>query len=259
MFAAAWAVIVATIAVIATWSLEIEGFDLGFYLRGLAALAAEGPAGEVSFAGWSLLQDHFVPIAFLLLPVLALPSPWLGLTVVQTVAIAASIPVIWRLARRLLGSDRDAWLLTIAYSVAPTVLAGSIREVHSQFFALPFLALMADGIEGRRGPLVIGAAVVAASAGEQAALTVLIISLVFLRYLPRPLAVAGAAGLGFLAVGQLLGPGPPTWVAAAYDHLAAAQPPEILGVLVGAVWAHGAILLLLAVWAIPWLFLGRLD
>jgi uncharacterized membrane protein len=94
---------------------------------------------EVGGADVSRLGIHVDPIILFLVPLWWLWSNPVMLEVVQVVALAAgALPLFW-LARKHLGSERDAGLVAAAYLICPAVTWNAALEFHAVALAVPFL------------------------------------------------------------------------------------------------------------------------
>ncbi len=257
VFTAAWIAVLASAGALRVWALSSQGFDLAFVVHGLARLAQSGPGADVPFAGWSLLEDH--------LSILALPLAWLAghplgpyaLMTVEAVAVGLSIPVAWRLARRRLRSTRAAWVLTIAYATAPTLLFAAWADFYPSLLATPFFLLLIEAIEEGRGRQALLAGGVAALAREDVALLVLVTALVCVRTSPRYLGALAASATAVIMAARALAAGPQYFAALAYDYVDPAAPLATLGAAVAALWSGGRLVTLLATAALPWIGFGR--
>src|SRR5205814_8279071 len=94
---------------------------------------------EVGGSQVSRLGIHVDPIIVLLVPFWwAWSSPVL-LIAVQAVALAAgAVPLFW-LARKHLGSERQAGLIVTAYLLCPSLGWNAFHEFHAIALALPFI------------------------------------------------------------------------------------------------------------------------
>lgn len=118
-----------------------SGEDLGIFTQAIRHYAEFGaPVSEIKGAAYNLLGDHFHPILMAVAPLYRLfPSPYTVLFT-QALAVALSVVVVTRIARRHLGA-RDAVLIGTAYACSWGLVNLVSFDFHEVAFALPFLAL----------------------------------------------------------------------------------------------------------------------
>jgi uncharacterized membrane protein len=136
-----WAAVFATAAVVGQQMFLLRRYDLGNFTQAVWA-TAHGHLLEVTEVGGlqvSRLGIHVDPIIVLLVPLWWVwPSPLL-LLLVQAVALAAgALPLFW-LARKYLGSEREAGLVAAAYLLCPSIGWNAFHEFHAVAFAVPLL------------------------------------------------------------------------------------------------------------------------
>jgi uncharacterized membrane protein len=138
---ALWAVAFSAAAAFGQSRFLERRYDLGNFAQAVWA-TAHGHFLQVTEAGGeqvSRLGIHVDPIVALLVPLWWLwPSPTL-LLVLQAFALAlAAVPLYW-LARKHLGSERQAALIVAAYLLSPAVGWNAFHEFHALALAVPLL------------------------------------------------------------------------------------------------------------------------
>lgn len=255
--ALAWAVVMS--AVVATRTLALAtSFDLAFMVHGLGALFDGGFGAPVPFAGWSFAEDHFSPLAFPLAPLAASGAGPVGLLVVQVLAVAASIPIVWRAADVASASPSTARLVLAAYITAPSLMFAVWNDFHSSILAVPFLALAVDGtVRGRRWPFVVGLAG-AALAREDMAVTAVLIAMAAVELPRRWRLEGGVVPLISLVAWRVTRGGPAPFLEASYPYLDADGLGAAVSGAAAAVWADGQFAFFGLLIGIPWIFFGRI-
>ena len=119
-------------------------WDLGVYSQGLFTTAhANGfflsTPDQPNNPGGSLFGVHFAPVLFLLVPLYWLvPSP-ATLLVVQSFALGSGAPILFRLVRSRLPSDRVAAAFALAYLLNPALQGVNWFDFHPEAFLVPFV------------------------------------------------------------------------------------------------------------------------
>lgn len=126
------------------WSYYLTGSDFGSYVHMFATtLAGDGWLEQgkyiASHPSGSYWGGHFSLTLLLFLPVFALfPSP-LTLIVLKSFVLAASVVILWVLARDRLESDRLALLVTLSYALNPFLWSAWLFDFQEQILLPPFL------------------------------------------------------------------------------------------------------------------------
>jgi len=117
---------------------QSNAYDLGWFDQ-MVYLISQGEPPIVSFAGYHLLGDHaaviFYPIA--LLYWLYADVHWLFL--LQALALALAMPLLWLLARQAGLGHQQGMTLAIAYLLYPLVFNVNLYDFHPEVLAIPGL------------------------------------------------------------------------------------------------------------------------
>lgn len=254
-----WTAAVSAVAILRVWGLGAKT-DLGFTLHALAAAARDGLNAPASWAGWTLLEDHFSPWLLLMAPVAN--SRWGGyaLVVAQAIAYGTSIYFAWRFLARSHLSLTDRRLLLAAFALAPALTFSLFWDFHANVLAVPFMILLLDGLVFDRPGQALVAAIGASGFREDVAILVLVLAVVFGRRRPWAylrLGVPAALCLSFwrLAAGEAT-----VGYGTFYGYIAdAATTGGVLRVAVRVletIWADGFLLVLAISVLFPWLLLS---
>ncbi|MFQ5521187.1 MAG: DUF2079 domain-containing protein [Candidatus Methylomirabilia bacterium] len=145
---AAYTATFAFITVTSHYALD-TGFDLGYYVQLLWNLV-EGHGPQVSLPEMHAWGDHFSPILYLFVPLFILFPSAVYLLITQSMALALGAPVVFTLARRWLGDDRQAFALAGLYLLNPSVHGINLKDFHPQALAVPLLLAAIAAFESRR-------------------------------------------------------------------------------------------------------------
>jgi Predicted membrane protein (DUF2079) len=177
------------------------GYDLGIFDQAVRRYAHfEVPIVPLKGVGYNIFGDHFHPII-----ALAAPFYWIWdnpqtLLLVQAALIAASVPVVYRFARRRM-SDRAALIVCIAYAAGWPFQALVNFNFHEVAWGVPILALAIDALDRADDRQLIVFAGLLLLVREDMGILVVLLGL--LRAVRRPRVLRGgvAVGLGLVAVG----------------------------------------------------------
>jgi uncharacterized membrane protein len=89
--------------------------------------------------GMSHFGVHVTPAILVALPFYWLVPSAYTLLLLQSVVIAAAGIPFFLLARKVLETDRGAWLMTIAFLFYPTVVTNHVNQIHWEYWALPYV------------------------------------------------------------------------------------------------------------------------
>jgi uncharacterized membrane protein len=125
------------------------GYDLGIFDQAVRAYAHfQAPIVPLKGAGYNIFGDHFHPIIAVLAPLYWLWDNVGMLLIAQAVLTAASVPVVYRFARRR-ASEGMSLLIAAVYG-AGWPLQGLIDfDFHEVAFATPLAALAIDALDRR--------------------------------------------------------------------------------------------------------------
>ncbi len=152
---ALYAILMSALTVAKIGSLRTYAWDLGTFSQALYTTAFQGrffyfTADLPNNPAGSLFGAHFAPFLAVLVPLYRiLPSP-ATLVVVQTLAIAAGAPLVFRIARLRLKDERVAAVLAVAYLLNPFVEGVNWFDFHPEAFMMVFLLAMIWAWEERR-------------------------------------------------------------------------------------------------------------
>lgn len=162
-----------------------SGYDLGLFDQAVRAYSRfQAPITPLKAPGFDLLGDHFHPILALLAPAYwAWDNPGV-LLIAQALLSAASVPVVYRFARRRAGAG-FSWTVSAAYGLAWPVQTMIDVQFHEVAFAVPLLALAIDALDRRdhKGLLIWSAALLLVRE-DMGILVALMGVLVYLRAAP---------------------------------------------------------------------------
>jgi uncharacterized membrane protein len=91
------------------------------------------------YAGMSHFGVHVTPAILVGVPFYWLVPSVYTVLLVQSIVIASAGAPFFLLARKVLGSDRGAWLMTIAFLFYPTVVTNHVNQIHWEYWALPYV------------------------------------------------------------------------------------------------------------------------
>lgn len=259
--ATAWAILIAGVSCLRAWALFASAFDLGYFTQALGQVGRAGLSATASLAGWTFFQDHLSILALPLAPLARTRGGPYWLLIIQAIVVASSIPLVWRLVAATAANLRQQWAMTIAYSVAPTLLFALWFDFHPTLLALPFLLMLAIGIEEGDPRLGVAGAILASLAREDVALVVVVICLVFFSRKAKWLAVGGLSAMAIGLVGLLVtgGGGAGWFLRAGFSYVDAGDPWSTLGSAVRYLWSGGLFMLVVVSWLLPWIGWRRLS
>jgi uncharacterized membrane protein len=126
------------------------GYDLGIFDQAVRAYAHfNAPIVPLKGPAYNVLGDHFHPIIALIAPLYWIWNSACVLLIVQSALIAASIPVVYRFARRRI-NPALALLICGAYAIGWAFQAMIDFDFHEIAFAIPLAALAIDALDRRR-------------------------------------------------------------------------------------------------------------
>lgn len=143
----AYTIVMSALTVARISSLRTYAWDLGAYSQAMYTTAFQGrflyyTADLPNNPTGNLFGAHFAPFLLVLVPLYALlPSP-ATLLVIQTLAIAAGAPVVFRLALHRLKRERIAAVLAVAYLLHPGIQGLNWYDFHPEAFLVVFLLAM---------------------------------------------------------------------------------------------------------------------
>ena len=207
---ALWALSVGTFAIYSIVALQrhrqfgTAGYDLGIFDQAVRRYAHfEAPIVPLKGVGYNIFGDHFHPIIALGAPLYWLWDNPQTLLLLQAALVAASVPVVYRFARRRT-SNGAALIICFTYAAGwpfQTLVNFSFHEVA---WGVPILALAIDALDRADDrQLVIFAGLLLLVREDMGILVVL---LGILRALQRPRQLRGGVGvgLGLVAAGVLV-------------------------------------------------------
>ena len=125
------------------------GYDLGIFDQAVRAYSHfQAPIVPLKGADYNIFGDHFHPIIAVLAPLYWLWDNPLMLLIAQAVLIAASIPVVYRFARRRAGEGISV-LIAGAYGFGWPIQSLIDFDFHEIAFATPLTALAIDALDRR--------------------------------------------------------------------------------------------------------------
>jgi uncharacterized membrane protein len=126
-----------------------NGYDLGIFDQAERAYAhLQAPMVPIKGAGYNIWGDHFHPIITLLAPFYRVWDNPGVLLVSQALLTAASIPVVYRFARRRAGAAISV-IISAAYGAGWPLQALIDFDFHEIAFATPIAALAIDALDRR--------------------------------------------------------------------------------------------------------------
>jgi uncharacterized membrane protein len=146
---AAYLVLMGFVVVSRHAAFRTHALDLGYYVQ-LVWNLAHGHGARVTLPPMHAWGDHFSPVLYLLAPLGWLPSPAMGLVLVQTAILAAGAAAVYAFATRHAGDARLAAGFAGLYLLNPTLHGINIRDVHPAGFAIPLLVAAAAAFDARR-------------------------------------------------------------------------------------------------------------
>lgn len=127
-------------SLIAHWSYNTHGFDLGVYVQSVY-LYSQGESAYNTIADIHALANHFEPILIVMAPLYALlPTPEV-LLLIQALFVSISIFPIYKTALHITSDIKTARALTILYITSSGVLQAIIWDFHSTTISLFPLSL----------------------------------------------------------------------------------------------------------------------
>ena len=102
------------------------------------------------YIGMSHFGVHVTPAILVGVPFYWLVPSTYTLLLVQSFVIAAAGVPFFLLARKVLESDRSAWLMTIAFLFYPTVVTNHVNQIHWEYWALPYVIAAVYFLEQER-------------------------------------------------------------------------------------------------------------
>ena len=151
---AVYGIVMSALTVAKISTLGTFAWDLGTYSQALYTTAFQGrffyfTADLPNNPTGSMFGAHFTPFLFIFVPIYRLlPSP-ATLLVIQTLAIAAGAPIVFRLARLRLKDERLAAVLAGMYLLNPFVEGVNWFDVHPEAYMMVFLLAAILAWEGR--------------------------------------------------------------------------------------------------------------
>lgn len=129
---------------------DSSGFDLGIFDQAVRSYAHfHAPISSVKAPGFNILGDHFSPIIALFAPLYWIWDNPCMLLIAQALLVAASVPIVYRIADRRL-PRWSAIFVTAIYAFGWPMEAMVNFDVHEVAFAVPLLAAALDAAERRR-------------------------------------------------------------------------------------------------------------
>ena len=235
--------------VLKAWTFYANAFDLGFFVQAIGRIKLSDLTPATSVAGFGLLEDH---LSLLVVPFAPFARiGWAGLLALQSLAVGVSFPLVWRFARRTGMSSAASWSILAGYAAAPVLLYAVWFDFHTSLLALPFLVLLAEGVELRETKEVVIGGIGASLAREDVALLVLAASVVFFWMDRRGLGITAIASGGLLAISGLLRN--PGWFRSnAYLYMFDRSLTEVAATIPVVVWYGGTLVVLVVGWITPW-------
>jgi uncharacterized membrane protein len=174
------------------------GYDLGIFDQAVRRYAHfQAPTVPLKGAGYNIFGDHFHPIIALAAPFYWISDDPRTLLMLQAGLIAASIPVVYRFARRRTGS-RACLAVCFAYAASWAFQTMVNFSFHEVAWGVPILALAIDALDRQddRQLLIFGALLLLVR--EDMGILLVLIGL--LRLLRRP----RWPGIALLVAGVLM-------------------------------------------------------
>ena len=134
-----YGIVFSVLTIFRVYALSGFGYDLGVYHQSIYTTVFNGrflyyTADLPANPSGSIFGAHFSPILLLLLIPYALVPSLFTLTVLQTWAIALTAVPLYLLGRRVLNSERIAFVLSIAYLLHPATQGVNWYDFHPQAF-----------------------------------------------------------------------------------------------------------------------------
>lgn len=252
VLAAVWFLVVGAFTVIRVYTLQSRGFDLGFFTQAIGGVWLEGFAWDTPMTGWGFFDDHFSPLVLPITPLVALADGALVLVVIQSLALAAAIPLVWRLARLRGASETWAWRITMMFAVSPPLLFAAWFDFHASVLAVPFFVLLYIGLEtGWAWQIWVGVAGASLAREDMALLVGALLLVHFVRLAPRERLVllipAACVALGRLVVNR------DWYLESGFAYASNSDAANVISTAMGHAWRGGVLLMLLVAISIPWL------
>lgn len=175
-------------------------YDLGIFDQAVRAYAhLKAPMVPLKGPGYNVLGDHFHPIIAVLAPLYWIWENPCMLLIAQAVLVAASVPIVYRFARRRTGQPMSL-LIAAAYGLGWPVLALIDFDFHEIAFATPLLALAIDALDRRDDRTLLICSGLLLLVREDMGAVLVLIALLRLLHRRRPhwpaaaLAIAGVFG-----------------------------------------------------------------
>jgi uncharacterized membrane protein len=160
------------------------GYDLGIFDQAIRRYAHfQAPIVPLKGPGYNIFGDHFHPIIALAAPIYWVWDDPRALLVLQAALIAASIPVVYRFARRRT-SSRISIAIGFAYAFSWAFQTMVNFQFHEVAFGVPILALVIDALDRRDDRQLVVFALLLLLVREDMGIVVLLIG--FLRCFRRP-------------------------------------------------------------------------
>jgi uncharacterized membrane protein len=102
------------------------------------------------YVGMSHFGVHVTPAILVGVPFYWLVPSAYTLLLQQSIIIASAGVPFFLLARKVLGTDRAAWLMTIAFLFYPTVVTDHVNQIHWEYWALPYVVGAVYFLEEKR-------------------------------------------------------------------------------------------------------------
>lgn len=127
-----------------------NGYDLGIFDQVVRQYAHfHLPVSSVKAPGYDVLGDHFSPVMALFAPLYWIWDDPIMLLVGQALLIAASIPIVHRIAGRRL-PENPAFMMTAIYALGWPIGAMVNFDVHELAFAVPLLSASLNAVDQGR-------------------------------------------------------------------------------------------------------------
>lgn len=125
------------------------GYDLGIFDQAVRAYSHfTAPMVPLKGSGYDILGDHFHPIIAVLAPLYWIWDDVHMLFIAQALLTAASVPVVYRFARRRTGQPLSL-LIAATYGFGWPIQGLIDFDFHEVAFATPLLALAIDALDRR--------------------------------------------------------------------------------------------------------------
>jgi len=132
----------------AQFNYRSTGYDLGIFDQVLRHYAHfDAPLVPLKGTGFNVLGDHFHPIIVTLVPFYWIFDSVNVLIVAQAVLTAATVPVVYRFARRRTDGEWLALLFAFTFAFGWGVQTMIDYDFHEIAFATPLLALAIDALD----------------------------------------------------------------------------------------------------------------